>query len=352
MRFRKLMKLFITIFGVICGVMITKGLNEITWINNFLDDKLKFGVFGVVLSLLCGSIAFLSSGKIIDVLTEQIRKIQNLELTDLIMRSGGLIVGLLIAFLISSLVKPIPALGFIISLVFYVFFAYLGIKIPSRRQEEVGELFNGAFKNKNSLKESKKSIALILDTSVIIDGRIADILKTGFLDGTIVIPEFIVVELQHIADSEDDLKRKKGRRGLDILNMLQNEEKLEVKLDAKNFKDMEVDSKLVKLAKQYKGKILTNDFNLNKVAKVHGVQVLNINDLANAVKPIVLPGEKIKVELIKHGKEQGQGIAYFDDGTMIVVEGGYNYVGKNISVIVTSILQTSAGRMIFAKIGN
>ena len=190
----------------------------------------------------------------------------------------------------------------------------------------------------------------ILDTSVIIDGRIADICKTGFIEGTLVIPEFVLEELQHIADSSDLLKRNRGRRGLDILNKIQKELDVKVLIYEGDFEDItEVDSKLVRLAKALQAKVITNDFNLNKVCELQGVSVLNINDLANSVKPVVLPGEEIPVHVIKDGKEYGQGIAYLDDGTMIVVEGGREYIGSTIEVLVTSVLQTSAGRMIFAK---
>jgi len=189
-----------------------------------------------------------------------------------------------------------------------------------------------------------------LDTSVIIDGRIADICKTGFVEGPLIIPQFVLEELQHIADSSDTLKRNRGRRGLDILNKIQKELDIEVIIYDKKIDDVEeVDSKLLKLAQMLKGKIITNDFNLNKVAEVQGIEVLNVNELANAVKPIVLPGEEMVVHVIKDGKEFNQGLAYLDDGTMIVVEGGKQYIGEKIDVIVTSVLQTSAGRMIFAK---
>src|SRR5699024_505651 len=194
------------------------------------------------------------------------------------------------------------------------------------------------------------SRAKILDTSVIIDGRIADICQTSFLEGTIVIPQFVLGELQHIADSSDVLKRNRGRRGLDVLNRIQKELPVKGEIYEGDFEEIqEVDSKLIKLAKVIDGIVVTNDFNLNKVCDLQGVRVLNINDLANAVKPVVLPGEELQVQVIKDGKEQNQGIAYLDDGTMIVVEEGRNYIGKTIEVLITSVLQTSAGRMIFAK---
>ena len=189
-----------------------------------------------------------------------------------------------------------------------------------------------------------------MDTSVIIDGRIADICRSGFLEGILIIPEFVLEELRHIADSPDLLKRNRGRRGLDILNRIQKDLGVEVEVVATDYEELsEVDSKLVRLAQHIEGKIITNDFNLNKVAELQGVTVLNINELANAVKPIVLPGEEMQVKVIKEGKEYGQGVAYLDDGTMIVVDEGRKFIGGELEVLVTSILQTAAGRMIFAK---
>lgn len=192
----------------------------------------------------------------------------------------------------------------------------------------------------------------ILDTSVIIDGRIADIMKTGFIEGQIVIPEFVLLELQHVSDSSDSLKRNRGRRGLDILNKLQDAYGIDIynTTGEKSIEEIpEVDIKLLKLAQMINGKVVTNDYNLNKVAGVKGVKVLNINELANTLKPIALPGEEMTLFLVKEGKEHNQAVAYLDDGTMIVVEGGRKFIGKTITASVTSVLQTSAGRMIFAK---
>ena len=191
----------------------------------------------------------------------------------------------------------------------------------------------------------------LLDTSVIIDGRIIDILKTGFLEGRLIVPDFVLEELQKLADSSDNLKRAKGRRGLDLIQEIQQKNKEQLLVEDTDFEDLnEVDAKLVKLAKQTEAVIITNDFNLNKVAEIQGVSVLNINDLANAIKPVVLPGEEMNVFVVKDGKENNQGVAYLEDGTMIVVEGGKKLVGENTAVVVTSVLQTSAGRMIFAKL--
>lgn len=200
-------------------------------------------------------------------------------------------------------------------------------------------------------KNATGSSIKLLDTSVIIDGRIADVAETGFIDGLLVIPRFVLNELQRIADSDDPLKRNRGRRGLDILNKLQQSKVIKVQIQDKDFPEIkEVDAKLVKLGSLLNAKIITNDFNLNKVAQFQGVRVLNLNELSNVVKPIVLPGEEMSVFVAKEGKDANQGVAYLDDGTMVVIEVGKQYIGKTINVIVTSVLQTTAGRMIFAKI--
>ncbi len=200
-------------------------------------------------------------------------------------------------------------------------------------------------------KGATKSHPLILDTSVIIDGRVADIAETGFLAGTLVIPQFVLRELQQIADSADSIKRNRGRRGLDILQRLQKKKgSYEIVISEADFPDVrEVDHKLIELARQLEGKIVTNDFNLNKVAQLRGVSVLNINELANALKPVVLPGEIMRVFVLKEGKEYNQGVAYLDDGTMVVVDNARRMIGKNVDVSVTSVLQTTAGKMIFGR---
>jgi uncharacterized protein YacL len=202
------------------------------------------------------------------------------------------------------------------------------------------------------LKEQPRAESYkLLDTSVVIDGRIADITETGFLEGTLVIPQFILRELQHIADSSDPLKRNRGRRGLDILQKIQKKVDIRVEISDMEFPEIrEVDNKLVAMAKALNAKIVTNDFNLNKVAELHGVGVLNINELTNALRPVVLPGEDMRVYVLKEGKEYNQGIAYLDDGTMVVVDNGRRHIGQTIDVCVTSVLQTTAGRMIFSRL--
>jgi uncharacterized protein YacL len=279
---------------------------------------------------------------------------------DLLFGSLGLVFGLIIAYLIVNVIPldniPYRIFSTIIPVFLAFFLGYLGFQVGFKKKDELISLFSISArmqKKKGSADEEQEEQdkrLKILDTSVIIDGRIADICQTGFLEGVIVIPQFVLEELQHIADSSDVLKRNRGRRGLDILNRIQKELDITVEIYEGDFEDIqEVDSKLVKLAKLTSGVVVTNDFNLNKVCELQKVAVLNINDLANAVKPVVLPGEEMNVQVIKDGKEHNQGVAYLDDGTMIVVEEGRNYIGKHIDVLVTSVLQTAAGRMIFAK---
>lgn len=277
---------------------------------------------------------------------------------DIILGSVGLLAGFAIAFFLSNMLEKISVIGPVLSMLSYIALGLIGIRLGIRSKVEISNLIKNRGnierkeKSNDKNKKQKRNIPpKVLDTSVIIDGRIADISKTGFIEGKLVIPQFVLDELRHIADSADDLKRVRGRRGLDVLNMIQEEGNIEVEVTSQDFPDIaEVDIKLLKLASVLNGKVVTNDYNLNKVAQVQGVEVLNINELANAVKPIAIPGEEMVVTIVKEGKENQQGIAYLDDGTMIVVENGRRAIGETKNVVVTSILQTPAGRMIFAKI--
>ena len=281
----------------------------------------------------------------------------------------GLVVGLVIAYLLTQIYQDVitqPSLYLTVTILIYGIMAFIGTVVGSKKGGELLSLLaiskkeqqvkNIADENSygyNAKEKKSARVPKILDTSVIIDGRILEIMKTGFLEGPIVIPEFVLVELRHIADSSDALKRNRGRRGLDILNKIQTEYGIEIyNTDSeKALKEIpEVDVKLLKLARIMKGKVVTNDFNLNKVALIKGIPVLNINELANALKPMVIPGETMNVTLIKQGKEHNQAIAYLDDGTMIVVEDGRRMIGKTATIYVTSVLQTSAGRMIFGRL--
>ena len=280
----------------------------------------------------------------------------------------GLIVGLLIANLIAVPFFDLPV-GSYIAVVLNIVLGYLGARIFWKRQEDIRGVFNlGALKERLTTRKirGKKGVAgeeileeewcpprKILDTSVIIDGRILDIARTGFMEGVLVLPRFILLELQAVADSTDPARRTRGRRGLDVVNELQKLSTLEVEIMEVTLKQLKVetvDSGLVALAQQIGGEILTTDYNLNKIAQIQGVTVLNVNDLANALKPMLLPGESIIVDVIREGKEPHQGVGYLDDGTMRVVEDGEEYVGKRVEVVVTSMLQTSAGRMVFGRI--
>ncbi|MBQ1188584.1 MAG: PIN/TRAM domain-containing protein [Peptococcaceae bacterium] len=285
-------------------------------------------------------------------------KLQKMSTQDLMSGAIGLIIGLIIAFLIGSALSGIPIIGSVIPVLTCIFFGYLGLSLGISKREGIAAFFSGLGReNSNRFRNKGKTRAAgycnmpkVLDTSVIIDGRIADICKTGFVEGPIVIPNFVLEELRHIADSSDALKRAKGRRGLDILNVIRKELDIEVEISSKDYDDIaEVDDKLVRLAQELYGCVVTNDYNLNKVATLQGVVVLNINELANAIKPVVLPGEKMVVTVVKDGKEHNQGVAYLDDGTMIVVENGRRYMGETIEVEVTSVIQTNAGRMIFGR---
>jgi uncharacterized protein YacL len=274
-------------------------------------------------------------------------RLEQVSLKRLIGAAAGSVLGILGAFLMSLVLgKAAPDQGFL-HVVLLLWMTYVGLIVGAKKGEmlnlsALGGLFGGE-------KSSKKAFK-ILDTSVIIDGRIADIAETGFLDGVLVIPQFVLRELQLVADSADSMKRNRGRRGLDILQRIQKMAHLNVQIVEDDFPQVrEVDMKLIELAKLQDCKIVTNDFNLNKVAQLHGVEVLNINELANSLKPIVLPGETMRVFVLKEGKEYNQGVAYLDDGTMVVVDNAKKMISKTIDISVTSVLQTTAGKMIFGK---
>jgi uncharacterized protein YacL len=277
--------------------------------------------------------------------------LRNLSFGIIVGGTGGLAVGLLLTGLVEWVggeVFDVQTFLFHIGgLVFLLGFPYLGLVLGARFGNEKFPGSQQKFFELNGSAVCPK----VLDTSVIIDGRVADLCETGFLEGTFLVPHFILDELQHIADSSDSLKRARGRRGLDILNKIQKMADVDVRVIDEDFPQVkEVDAKLVVLAKQAHAKIITNDLNLNKVAELQGVRVLNINELCNALRPVVLPGEAIRVFVLKEGKEAGQGVAYLDDGTMIVVDNARRCIGRNVDVVVTSVLQTTAGRMIFTRL--
>jgi len=354
---KRVVRFLLTLVGIAVGVTLAwmtvpilaeRGITLIEY-----QDIILYLLFAIAFGLLF----FILSKKLIHYTVEFIRliehRLQEMPANDILFGVSGLIIGLLISYLVTYPIRQLNIgwLSLIITTLIYLFFSYLGISIAIKRWKEFDwtELLRRIQKERHG-QDIVTSKPKILDTSVIIDGRIFDICKTGFVEGPLVIPAFILEELRHIADSSDTLKRNRGRRGLDILNKIQKELDIPVEIYEKDFEDIqEVDSKLLKLGQLLKGAVLTNDYNLNKIAEFQGVPVLNVNELANAVKPVVLPGEEMLVQVIKDGKETGQGIGYLDDGTMIVVDGGKKHVGETIDVLVTSVLQTAAGRMIFAK---
>jgi uncharacterized protein YacL len=280
-------------------------------------------------------------------------RIRRATLKTLIGAAVGSILGILGAYLIGSLISRQPDLSIppedktFLTMAVTFFMAYVGLMVGAAKGDYLDlSALGGIFSDKVARRDLK-----ILDTSVIIDGRIADVAETGFLSGTLIIPQFILRELQQVADSPDSSKRQRGRRGLDMLNRLQNNSSLDIQIVETDFPSVrEVDLKLIELGKQLDAVIVTNDFNLNKVSQLRGVSVLNINELANALKPVVLPGEAMRVFILKEGKEYNQGVAYLDDGTMVVVDNARRLIGKNADIAVTSVLQTTAGKMIFGRL--
>ncbi len=306
-----------------------------------LVDK-KFAILGLVSGILIALLALIFE-----------KRVKQAPIRVVIGGAVGLIAGLAVANLLTH---PL-VFNFLdnrnLELAVYIFtnclIGYLGLSIGMKKGEELA-VFGGGVRNASAERQRQHSDIKILDTSVIIDGRIADICDTGFIRGTIMIPQFVLGELQHIADSPDPLRKTKGRRGLDALHKIQNHDDVEVVITDKDFpKIKEVDARLVALARDVGGRLLTNDANLIKVAELQGVLVLSINQLARALKPLVLPGETMTIPIVKEGKEQGQGVGYLEDGTMVVVDNGRKRVGKATTIVITSVIDTTGGRMVFAR---
>ncbi|MBT9677569.1 PIN/TRAM domain-containing protein [Levilactobacillus brevis] len=354
------------IFAILGGVMGAAYFTR-AWLVMGITSRL---VNNIIVNILLGAIIFLILGSLFaGVLVRLINRIEaylnRQNPMTLIFGSLLTIVGLALALLISQFLFRVPSffIGTVIPWILMILFGYFGYRIGARlskiRLEEWRKLFQS--RSKKAEEKTDKQVLdketepnfhhyKILDTNILIDGRIYDLAKTGFLEGTLLVPNFVLYELQYIADSSDSIKRVRGRRGLDILNKLQNEHIMPIEMYEGDFEDIpEVDSKLIALAKQNGGVIVTNDYNLNKVIQFQNVQVLNINSLANALKPRVIPGENLHVMVVKNGTERQQGVAYLDDGTMVVVEDGRYFINKQLDVVVTSAIQTDAGRMIFAK---
>ncbi|MGE7998220.1 PIN/TRAM domain-containing protein [Lysinibacillus sp. NPDC093190] len=356
---KKFVQIAFLLIGGALGLVFLPPLYELLHLssNPWLDNPYVSVALG---ALLLFTLSFAFSDYFVRLISWMEEVLFKVPVGDLLFGTLGLIIGLIVAYFLGFAIDSIdlPIITKVIPIILSFVLGYLGFRVGFKKRDELIQLFT--LRGNNTKKKLTEGVEpqeargnyKLLDTSVIIDGRIADISETGFIEGTLVVPQFVLTELQHIADSSDTLKRTRGRRGLDILKKLQDERSTKVEITEEDFEDVqEVDLKLVRLAKKRGNdtQIVTNDFNLNKVCELHHVKVLNINDLANAVKPVVIPGEDMQVMVIKDGKEHNQGVAYLDDGTMIVVEGGRSYIGQAITVTVTSVLQTSAGRMIFAK---
>lgn len=364
--FYKILRTLSFVFGGLLGALLAYGTNNLLSLYQMNHSIVEIGIYAVfilLLGLFCYFLfpfMFNFGSKKLDVVFQQAKKTPS---TDIIIGVFAFILSIIISFFVSlplsNITFPIVGnlIGVVISIFIYVILGILAVKIAMNKKDEIlrFKIFSREKTEKldtvsNYKAHKAKVIPKILDTSVIIDGRIYDIIKTGFIEGPIIIPMFMVKELQFIADSDDNLRRQKGRRGLDILDLIQKEKSLEVKIVEKDYNNIkEVDHKLLKLTEEYNGKLITNDYNLNKVGVLQNIPILNINELALALKPVVIQGEKLVVEVISAGKEPEQGLGYFDDGTMIVVEDGKEYIGQTIETTVTSVIQTPAGKMIFTR---
>jgi uncharacterized protein YacL len=326
--------IFIRIFFIILSVIIGFQIGSFVQVGD-IDFSLLGAIIGLIVAI--GIILFEFS----------MRKVSVRGLSSAVF---GLIFGLIMAKVISdtlSLVKLEPTILYSLRVILTLIFCYLGMIVAIRGKDE----FNIIVPYVKFSRQDQRDELVILDTSVIIDGRIADICSIRFLEGKFIVPRFVLKELQQIADSSDSLKRARGRRGMDILGKLQKNPNIDVKIHNEDFSDIkEVDAKIVKLAKVLGAKVFTNDYNLNKIAEIQGVGVLNVNELANALRPVVLPGEVLDIRLIKEGKEYNQAVGYLEDGTMVVVDNARRLIGQNIRATVSSVLQTAAGRMIFGKL--
>ena len=351
---RRIARIVLTLTGAVLAYSLTSALLPfISRVSNVnIADLTQIGIH-ITGALLSAIIFYFLSPRLISLglyVAERTEgQFHRMPIQDIMIGSMGLVIGLIIANLLTGVLVLVPLVGNYLRVAAYLVLGYLGLSIAYKKSDEIANLFGSSGRQAKTASELTAGYK-ILDTSVIIDGRILDICRTGFLEGTLVVASFVLEELRHIADSADSMRRNRGRRGLDVLNSIQKEKGVKVEIVSRDFDDVvEVDSKLVRLAQLMQGKILTNDYNLNKVCEVQGVPVLNINELANAVKPVVLPGEEMTIQVMREGKEQGQGVAYLDDGTMIVVEQGRRFIGETVNVVVTTVLQTAAGRMIFAR---
>lgn len=352
--------IFLIVFasvGAYYGIKLAESINDSQMLGNTVISPI---IGAAVLGVIAGIIGFLIAPYLTTIPAHGLRVLlTKISTQTLVAAVIGLVAGLLVAALLAFPLSFLPSpFGDILPFIGVLVFGYVGVMVFVMRQNDIFGGFRSRFSGhsnepteKTAKEEPDTGRVVLCDTSVIIDGRIADVARTGFVTGTLLIPRFVLNELQYIADSPDNLRRQRGRRGMEVLSQLQKDATLPVKISDIDVEGIrEVDEKLVVLARQMKAPILTNDYNLNRVAELQGVKVLNVNELANAVKSVMLPGESLFVNIIQEGREMGQGVAYLDDGTMVVVEDGRERINTQVSVTVTKILQTNAGRMIFARL--
>jgi uncharacterized protein YacL len=346
----------LVVFGII-GIFLGEPLGILIQ-EIWPTSPLTIIIYQIITTLLIGFLGFLISPWISIKPISAIRKsLSKVSAQTLVFGLIGLIVGLILSALLAYPISLLPdPLGSILPFIAVMLLGYLGIVLFVARQKDLQNALRalskdgGATKENNEVSGLQDSRRILVDTSAIIDGRISDIARTGFIPGRLLIPRFVLNELQYVSDSADNLRRQRGRRGMEILSELQKDSNIPVTITDIDVEGIrEVDERLIVLARQLSCPILTNDYNLNRVAELQGITILNINELANAVKAILLPGESLKMKIIQEGKEYGQGVGYMEDGTMVVVENGHKYIGKTIDISVTKVLQTAAGRMIFAK---
>lgn len=358
-----IIRTLLSILGAIAGYQLAQYLSGTSWWpkDALMWDLAMWGVIIAIPALAGYLIAPLFIRGIARIGQIFEKSLQSFSWQDLFVAILGLIVGLIVANLLAMPLSSIPNLGFYLAILLNIVLGYIGLILFLKRKDEIVGMWSSFetlrdkfhLKGKKVREEDTQESFKLLDTSALIDARILDIAKVGFIEGFICIPGFVLLELQAIADSTDPLRRAKGRRGMEVVEELQKLPNVKVEILEHSLKELKadtVDEGLIELAKRLKAKIITTDYNLNKIASIQGLHVLNVNDLANALKPVLIPGETLEVDVIKEGKEPNQGVAYLTDGTMLVIEDGEKYIGKRVEVVITSLLQTSAGRLIFGRV--
>ena len=358
-----IIRTLLSILGAIAGYQLAQYLSGTSWWpkDALIWDLAMWGVIIAIPALAGYLIAPLFIKGIARIGQIFEKSLQSFSWQDLFVAILGLIVGLIVANLLAMPLSSIPNLGFYLAILLNIVLGYIGLILFLKRKDEIIGMWSSFetlrdrfhLKGKKVREEDSEASLKLLDTSALIDARILDIAKVGFIEGIVCIPGFVLLELQAIADSTDPLRRAKGRRGMEVVEELQKLPDVKVEILEHSLKELKadtVDEGLIELAKKLKAKIITTDYNLNKIATIQGLHVLNVNDLANALKPVLIPGETLEVDVIKEGKEPNQGVAYLTDGTMLVVEDGEKYIGKRVEVVITSLLQTSAGRLIFGRV--